>query len=53
MLILSGQEEGTYSWAESNYLLGRLGLGVNETVAVIDMGGGSMQVGRGEGRGSE
>ena len=42
--VLSGEEEGAFGWAQANYLLDRLGLLPNETLAVIDMGGGSMQV---------
>ncbi|PRW44502.1 GDA1 CD39 nucleoside phosphatase family [Chlorella sorokiniana] len=41
--ILSGEEEGVYGWVQANYVLGHLGLPANQTLAVIDMGGGSMQ----------
>lgn len=41
--ILTGAEEGVFGWVQANYLLGRLGLPANQTLAVIDMGGGSMQ----------
>lgn len=43
VLILSGQDEGTYGWVEANFLLKLLGLPASQTRAVIDMGGGSMQ----------
>jgi apyrase len=41
--ILSGQSEGAFAWLTLNYLLGNLGKPFDETVAAIDLGGGSVQ----------
>ena len=41
--ILSGQDEGAFAWLTLNYLLGNLGKPFDETVAAIDLGGGSVQ----------
>ena len=41
--ILSGVDEGAFAWLTLNYLLGRLGQAETDTVAAIDMGGGSVQ----------
>lgn len=42
--VLQGSDEAAYLWAAINYLLGRAGKAYTETVATIDMGGGSMQM---------
>lgn len=45
--VISGKEEGIFSWITLNYLLGRLqnrGIPTAGTVGSLDMGGGSMQV---------
>ncbi|BFZ06323.1 hypothetical protein BsWGS_09361 [Bradybaena similaris] len=44
--ILSGEEEGVYSWVAVNYLLGNFAYNRpdNETVGVLEMGGGSTQI---------
>ncbi|KAG7666955.1 putative Apyrase 1 [Nannochloris sp. 'desiccata'] len=41
--ILSGVDEGAFAWLTLNYLLGHLGKPHTETVAAIDLGGGSVQ----------
>lgn len=41
--IMDGAHEGAFAWLTLNYLLGKLTQGPGETVAAIDLGGGSVQ----------
>lgn len=41
--IMDGAHEGAYAWLTLNYLLGKLDKGPADTVAAIDLGGGSVQ----------
>ncbi|PNH04876.1 putative apyrase 2, partial [Tetrabaena socialis] len=41
--IMDGKDEGAFAWLTLNYLLGKLEGPVADTVAAIDMGGGSIQ----------
>ena len=42
--IMDGAEEGAFQWLTMNYLLGNLEGDVGDTVATVDLGGGSVQL---------
>ena len=42
--IMDGESEGAFQWLTMNYLLGNLAGGIEDTVATVDLGGGSVQL---------
>lgn len=42
--IMDGAEEGAFQWLTMNYLLGNLDGDLSDTVATVDLGGGSVQL---------
>jgi apyrase len=42
--IIDGTQEGSYQWVTVNYLLNRLGKAFDQSVGIVDLGGGSVQM---------
>ncbi|XP_018901655.1 ectonucleoside triphosphate diphosphohydrolase 5 isoform X2 [Bemisia tabaci] len=42
--IMDGRDEGLFSWFTVNFLMGKLGGSVEDTVGALDLGGGSTQI---------
>lgn len=42
--IIDGTQEGSYQWVTVNYLLSRLGKPFDQSVGIVDLGGGSVQM---------